>query len=94
MSEDRETEVTHDRLSFAAELRRLADALESGDEFTVDIDGEAIKIPADAAFSIVHEQEDGEVELEFQVAWSLADDEDMTDDEQAEADDMEAAENA
>jgi len=80
MIEDRDTEVTHDVPSFAAELRRLADALESGEDYMIDIDGEEITIPADARFSVAHEREDGEVELEFQISWSMSD----MDDEEAE----------
>lgn len=73
MIEDRDTEIIHDVSSFATELRRLADALESGEDYTIDIDGEEITIPADAHFAVAHEREDGEVELEFQISWSVTD---------------------
>lgn len=83
MLEDREIEVPHDIASFVAELRRLADALESGEGYATEIDGEAVVIPADAQFMLVHEREDGEEELEFQISWSSADadEEDEADDE-------------
>jgi len=84
MLEDREIEVPHTVASFVAELRRLADALESGDDYGIDIDGEAITIPADAQFMVVHEREDGEVELEFQISWSQ-DDTDEADEDEADA---------
>jgi amphi-Trp domain-containing protein len=78
MPEDRDVDVVHDLPSFVAELRRLADALESGTAFTIHLDGEDVTIPDDAQFSIAHEREDGEVELEFQVTWSSSEDEDET----------------
>ena len=39
MTEDRDVEVTHDISTFAAELRRLADALENGEAYTIEVDG-------------------------------------------------------
>lgn len=80
MIEDRDVEVSHDVSSFVAELRRLADALENGDAYTISIDGEDVTIPEGALLSVAHDREDGEVELEFQVTWSMADDEDEDED--------------
>ncbi len=79
MTEDRDIDITYDVSGFVAELRRLADALESGNAFSIDMDGEEVTIPEDALFSIAHEREDGEVELEFQVTWSLDEDDDSAD---------------
>ncbi len=84
MSEDRDTEVSHEVSDFVSELRRLADALESGEAYTVSIDGEDVTIPANAEFAVVHEREDGEVELEFQVTWSESADEDDADEDEDE----------
>jgi amphi-Trp domain-containing protein len=88
--EDRDIEIPHDAHSFAAELRRLADALEAGQDFTIHIDGEDVTIPADAQFSVAHEREDGEVELEFQVTWSLAEEDEEEEEEEEEDHDEEA----
>jgi amphi-Trp domain-containing protein len=52
---------------FVATLRRLADALEDGKRFTVGVAGERVTVPAQAVFSIAHEREGGNEELEFQV---------------------------
>lgn len=97
MTEDRDVEVTHEVSSFVAELRRLADALETGEAFTIRIEGEDVTIPEGALLSVAHEREGGEVELEFQITWSLSDDEeedaDMDDDEE-EADSRKATESA
>ena len=71
MSEDRDIDVSHDLASFVSELRRLADALEHSAEFTIHIDGEDVTVPEGAKFSVAHEREDGDVELEFQITWSI-----------------------
>lgn len=54
-----------------AKLRRLADALESGGSFRIQIAGERIRVPARAEFSIEHERGDDEEEIEFQLKWAL-----------------------
>ena len=89
MTKDRDIDVSHDLASFVSELRRLADALENSTEFKIQIDGEEVTIPEGAKFSVAHERESGEIELEFQITWSLdvADDEDEEDED--EDDDLE-----
>jgi len=67
---DRDLERTYSRPQFVAKLRRLADALENGAPFTIQVAGERLRVPADAAFNIEHERADGVDELEFQVRWS------------------------
>jgi len=59
-----------------AKLRRLADALESGTSFRIQIAGERFRVPARAQFSIEHERGDGEEEVEFQLKWTLDDGDD------------------
>lgn len=54
---------------FAAKLRRLADALETGKPFSIQVAGERLHVPADAVFNIEHEREGGSEELEFQLQW-------------------------
>lgn len=54
---------------FVAKLRRLADALESGDRFEIQVAGERIYVPARAEFNVEHEREGDEEELEFQLKW-------------------------
>ncbi len=73
MTDDHEIEATQDVTSFVAELRRLADALESGSAYTIDLDGDLVTIPMNAMLSVAHEEDDGDVELEFQLSWSLDD---------------------
>jgi amphi-Trp domain-containing protein len=58
-----------------AKLRRLADALEADTPFRIQIAGERIRVPRRARLSIEHERGDDEEEIEFQLKWSLEDDE-------------------
>lgn len=90
---DRDVEVSHDLASFVAELRKLADALETGAAFTIEVEGEMVAVPPHAEMSVVHEREDGDVELEFRLTWSEVHDDteededgDTPDDEDADAD--------
>jgi amphi-Trp domain-containing protein len=62
-------------------LRRLADALESGQPFRIQVAGERIRVPARAEFSVEHERDDEAEEIEFQLRWPLeADDDDEDED--------------
>lgn len=66
----RDIEKTYPRKQFIEKLRRLADALESESGFVIQVAGERLRIPADAAFNIEHERVAGKHELEFQIRWS------------------------
>ena len=65
----RDIEKTYTTKQTVAKLRRLADCLEQGKRFQIQIQGERILVPADAVFSIEHERSDGVDELEFQLKW-------------------------
>lgn len=65
----RDIEKAYPRKDFAAKLRRLADAIEAGKSFSIQVAGERLHIPADATFNIEHEREGGVDELEFQLRW-------------------------
>ena len=58
---------------FVAKLRRLADALEKGDGFRIQIAGERFQVPKRAEVSVEHERGDDEEEVEFQLKWKIAD---------------------
>jgi amphi-Trp domain-containing protein len=65
----RDIEKVYSITDFVAKLRRLADALEQQQSFTIQVAGERFTIPADASISMEHERSaDGE-ELEFQLKW-------------------------
>lgn len=67
---ERDLEKTYPLPEFIAKLRRLADALESGKPFRIQIAGERIQVPARARYNIEHERIDSEEEIEFQIKWS------------------------
>ena len=67
--QDRDITKTYSRTQFVEKLRRLADAIESEQAFDIQVAGERLHIPANAAFNIEHERSDGNQELEFQVVW-------------------------
>jgi hypothetical protein len=48
MKKDRDIEKAHSTSEFVSKLRRLADSLESGKEFRIQIAGERIYVPVRA----------------------------------------------
>jgi amphi-Trp domain-containing protein len=48
----------------------VADAVENGERFVIQIAGERVSVPVRAQFNIEHERADGEEEIEFQIKWS------------------------
>jgi amphi-Trp domain-containing protein len=79
-SDELEVGQIYSSTEFVAELRRLADAIENGEQFEIEIAGERIAVPADVYFSVEHEREDDDEELEFQISWSR-NSEDLADEE-------------
>lgn len=66
----RDLERTYSARAFAAKLRRLAQAVERGRPFTIQVGGEILRIPAGTVFNVEHERaRDGMEELEFQLRW-------------------------
>lgn len=65
----RDVEKVYSVPDFVAKLRRLADALEKQEPFTIQVAGERMTIPAGADISIEHERSDDGEELEFQLKW-------------------------
>jgi len=67
---ERDVQKVYSVSQFAAKLRRLADALEAGERFEIQVAGERIYVPARAVFNIEHEREGNEEEIEFQLKWT------------------------
>ena len=67
---ERDVEKTYSLAEFIAKLRRLADALETGDRFEIQIANEKISVPVRAIYNIEHEREGDKEEIEFQIKWS------------------------
>lgn len=68
---DRDIEKGYTTKQMVAKLRRLADCLEDGKPFRIQIANERISVPADAVFNIEHEREKGSEEIEFQFKWKM-----------------------
>jgi amphi-Trp domain-containing protein len=66
----RDIEKAYSTTQFVAKLRRLADALERGEKFRIQIAGERIHVPVRAEFNIEHEREGDNEEVEFQMKWT------------------------
>ncbi|WP_318480955.1 amphi-Trp domain-containing protein [Photobacterium leiognathi] len=67
--QERDIEKQYSNADFVAKLRRLADAVENGTRFEIQIAGERIYVPVRAEYSIEHEREGDEEEIEFQIKW-------------------------
>jgi amphi-Trp domain-containing protein len=70
---NRDVEKDYPLPEFIEKLRRLADALESGERFEISIAGERISVPVRAKYNIEHERGDGLEEIEFQIKWKNPD---------------------
>jgi len=66
---DRDIEKVYSSKEFISKLRRLANCLEQGKRFSIQIAGEKIRVPQNAIFNIEHEREGGNEEIEFQIKW-------------------------
>ena len=70
MSErDVEKNVPKDR--FVETLRRIADALEKGESFRIQVADERITVPADCELLVEHERDDEIDEIELQFRWPV-----------------------
>ena len=67
---DRDVERLKNRDAFVATLRRVADALEKGESFRIQVAEQRLTVPADAALSVEHEVQGDQHELELQFRWS------------------------
>ena len=65
----RDIEKTYTIKQTVQKLRRLADCLEEGRPFRIQIAGERVYIPAKIAFNIEHKREGKSEEVEFQFKW-------------------------
>ncbi len=66
----RDVEKDYPRKQFVAKLRRLADCIEQGRRFQIQVAGQRIAIPTDVVINIEHERDRSSEELEFQLKWS------------------------
>jgi amphi-Trp domain-containing protein len=67
----RDIEKDFPKEQLVAKLRRLADCIEQGKRFRIQVAGERVSIPPDAVINIEHERGTSEEELEFQLKWRI-----------------------
>ncbi len=65
----RDIEKNYPVKQFVQKLRRLADCIEQGKKFQIQVAGERISIPATAIINIEHERGDSSEAVEFQLTW-------------------------
>ena len=70
MKEERDLEKVYTNVEFVEKLRRLADCIENNKQFEIQIAGERVYVPVRAEYSIEHERDSDEEEIEFQIKWS------------------------
>lgn len=64
-----EVEKGYDKADTVAKLRRLADALEGGKPFEIQVSGQRIYVPPTARIVFEYEQSEYEAELEVEIKW-------------------------
>jgi len=67
----RDIEKDYPKDQFVVKLRRLADCIEQGTRFRLQVAGERISIPPTATINIEHERGASEEEIEFQIKWRI-----------------------
>jgi amphi-Trp domain-containing protein len=67
----RDVEKDYPASQFVAKLRRLADCIEQGNRFRIQIAGERISVPPTATINLEHERDGSSEEVEFELTWKL-----------------------
>src|SRR3989304_6098771 len=67
----RDVEKNYPVKQFVKNRRRLADCIEQGQRFQIQVAGERISIPSTAIINIEHERGASSEEVEFQLKWLL-----------------------
>lgn len=65
----RDVERTYTARQFVSKLRRLADAIENGKRFRIQVGGERVSVSPDAHISVEHERSGNVEEIELQIRW-------------------------
>lgn len=68
---ERDIEKNYPKEQFVTKLRRLADCIEQGKRFRIQVAGERVSIPPTAVINIEHERGLSEEEVEFQIKWPI-----------------------
>jgi amphi-Trp domain-containing protein len=69
----RDIEKDYPKKQFVEKLRRLADCIDNGKRFRIQIAGERVSVPSAAIINIEHERGKSSEEIEFQLKWKITD---------------------
>ena len=69
MGRETDVEKSYSNKEVVAKLRRLADALEEGKTFEIQIAGERIYVPSDATVEFEYERQGDEEQVEIELKW-------------------------
>lgn len=69
MARETDVEKSYSNKEVVAKLRRLADALEAGKTFEIQIAGERIYIPSQATVEFEYERNGDEEQVEIELSW-------------------------
>ena len=69
MGNEKEVEKSYSNKEVVAKLRRLADALEEGKTFEIQIAGERVYVPPYATVEFEYERRGEEEEVEVELTW-------------------------
>jgi amphi-Trp domain-containing protein len=67
----RDVDKSYSPKLFVAKLRRLADCIEQGKRFQIQVGGERVSVPPNATISVEHERGARVEEVELQLKWPL-----------------------
>jgi amphi-Trp domain-containing protein len=67
--EEIEVEKGYSNKQTAEKLRRLAEAIEQGKSFEIQVSGRRIYVPADATIDFEYERDEESHELEVEIKW-------------------------
>jgi amphi-Trp domain-containing protein len=67
--EEIEVEKGYSNKQTAEKLRRLAEAIEQGKAFEIQVSGQRIYVPADATIDFEYERDEESHELEVEIKW-------------------------
>lgn len=68
---ERDIEKGYPAKQFVEKLRRLADCIEKGKRFRIQVAGDRVTVPPDAIVNVEHERSKKEEEIEFQIKWEV-----------------------
>lgn len=67
---DRDIEKQYSDAENIQKLERLLESMKAGKPFEIQVAGKRIRVPVEARFTVEHEVQGADEELEFQFKWS------------------------